>query len=122
MNDPSMVLKVSSGLTAGYAVQMAGIPDTAADLYFKKHVPRSSTISRWFGHALAFGAARDFAASKNPTKAACQAAAGQWLTAPVIMGIQAKNGDMKPEMAVANGLMCAAIGFACVKAGEKCSK
>lgn len=75
---------------------------------------------RWFGQALLFSALRDAAAAKSgPTKGALQAAAGQWITAPVLMATQTKSGVFKMPMAIANGTLCLGLGILMKMAQKK---
>ena len=97
---------------------MSLAPTFANELYWKKGHPEHRNLSRWFGHALAGMAVAQGLASKEstPNKAVLIASAAQYLSAPVIMMTQ--KDDMKPEMIAANGLMCAGIGFLCLKAAK----
>ena len=57
------------------------------------------------------------------TKPLASVAAGvQWLTAPLVMALHTKQGKMKPEMAIANGALCASMGGLCFLAANKCDE
>ena len=60
------------------------------------------------------------AAASKPSKPVLQAAGVQWLTAPLVMALHTKQGKMKPEMAIANGALCASMGGLCFLAANKC--
>ena len=90
------------------------------NLYFEKKTPRSNQMARWMGQALLGVAARDLMTAKTPTKGSLRGQAITWGTAPLMMGIQASNGEFKPAMGVANGLLCAGMCAGCLIAANKC--
>mmetsp|Transcript_22408 Transcript_22408/g.27016 ORF Transcript_22408/g.27016 Transcript_22408/m.27016 type:complete len:128 (+) Transcript_22408:92-475(+) len=116
MSSSDLALKLSAVCTASYGFQGLVLPDTAHKLYMKTTpTPQSKSIWRWFGHSLLSSAALQgmvaATGKQGPNrKAVLKGYALQWATAPVLMGVQAKSGDFKPEMAVANGALCLALG------------
>lgn len=119
--DPSTVLKVSAICGASYGAQMGLAADTFEPVYYKSGSGRSASWE-WFGHAISGGSLIQAAAASKPSKPVLQAAGVQWLTAPLVMALHTKQGKMKPEMAIANGALCASMGGLCFLAANKCDE
>mmetsp|Transcript_23380 Transcript_23380/g.37476 ORF Transcript_23380/g.37476 Transcript_23380/m.37476 type:complete len:121 (-) Transcript_23380:386-748(-) len=113
--DPQIALKLTAAATASYGAQMGLAPTFGNKLHWKKGHPEHHNFSRWFGHALGGMAIAQALASteSSPNKAVLVASGVQYLSAPLVMLSQKK--DMKPEMIVANSVLCGGIGLLCLK-------
>mmetsp|Transcript_10351 Transcript_10351/g.29083 ORF Transcript_10351/g.29083 Transcript_10351/m.29083 type:complete len:123 (+) Transcript_10351:64-432(+) len=119
--EPEMAMKVSSVMGLGYAAQMGLASGTFHPIYFDEaKSSHNLEMSQWFGQALAGQALGQLAAAKKPTKRAMRAAAATWLSAPLVMAVQCKQGKFKKSMALANGALCAAMGGLVLHASNKC--
>eukprot|EP00793_Prasinoderma_coloniale_P001455 PRCOL_00005230-RA len=113
------MMKVGAVASAGYSAQFLLAPKTSHDMYFTEKVPYGSSQAAIMGHALGGAAAVMASCAENPTKGNLRAVGGFFLTGPLLILREKKNGNLKTDMFVPNLVMTTALGSACLIAANK---